>query len=266
MGERIAFVSGKGGVGKTLIVSNLGIALAKYGKKVVVVDADLAMGNVDTFLGMKNKPITLQNVLVGEADIKDAMYPVAENLRFIPAGLSIEVFKEIKPERVSAAVDAIEGDADYILIDCPTGAGREMLGALAAGKSCIIVTNPSTQSVTNALKVKILAQGLGIGVIGALVNCVRKEKGEISLSDMKSLLELEILEAIPYDNNAYLSSLLGRPLLGNFPDSEASLKILELAQIITGERKPLEIKKSGEGSGVFGLFGKLFAKLPFKKR
>src|SRR3989338_8722844 len=107
MGRSIAIVSGKGGVGKTSICANLGIALAQRGVSVCLVDADIAMANLSLLLGMQSSPITLHDVLLGEAGVQDAIYDGPKGVKFVPSGLSLENYRRVDSERLAKVVTSI---------------------------------------------------------------------------------------------------------------------------------------------------------------
>ena len=88
-GRSIVFASGKGGTGKTTTVANIGVALAQFGKEVIVIDADITMANLSLILGMEDIPVTLHDVLAGEAELKDAIYEGPAGVKVIPGGLSL---------------------------------------------------------------------------------------------------------------------------------------------------------------------------------
>ena len=100
----ITIASGKGGTGKTTLTANLGIALAKAGKKVLLVDADVAMANLSLILGMQSSPITLHDVLLGESQVHDSIYDGPSGLHFIPSGLSLDNYKRVDSERLAGII------------------------------------------------------------------------------------------------------------------------------------------------------------------
>src|SRR5690606_6478266 len=121
----ISVASGKGGVGKTTITANLGVALATYGEEVIVLDADVAMANLELILGMEGKSITLQDVLSGEATIDEAIYEGPGGVKIVPAGISLEGLRKVKLDRLEEALEVLIEDADILLIDAPAGLEKD---------------------------------------------------------------------------------------------------------------------------------------------
>ena len=128
----IVCASGKGGVGKTTLVANLGLALMKHSKDVIVVDANLTTPNLGLHLGIPLYPTTLHDVVKGKADIKDAIYEHESGLRIIPAGISINDLRGADPKELPNAFLGLLGATDIILVDAAAGLGRETLSALEA--------------------------------------------------------------------------------------------------------------------------------------
>ncbi|MDO8428091.1 MAG: cell division ATPase MinD [Candidatus Diapherotrites archaeon] len=195
----IAITSGKGGVGKTTLTANLGIGLALQNQKVLLIDADIAMANLSLHLGMQNTPITLHDVLLGEASIADCVYDGPNKIEIIPSGLSIESYRKIDPTRLKGIVDSIKDKYDFILIDTAAGIERIALAALSASTEVLLVVEPTSSSIADALKTKISAQKLNCKIIGVILNKVFNEKGEISSENISRMLELPVYAIIPFD-------------------------------------------------------------------
>lgn len=253
MTRTIAVASGKGGVGKTTFVANLGIALAQLGKKVIMVDADLDMANLELALGMEGRPITLQDVLAGEAQIRDVIYEV-HKASFIPAGISPAQFKRVDPEKFSKLVKELTSIADIILLDSPAGIGKDTIACLAACKETILVMTPEPMSATDAYKTKLVAEKMGSNIIGIILNMVKDTKSELKDKEITSLLNAPILAKVKEDPIMRQSILSGKPLVIHNPDNESAIAIKKLASELVGAPYiPGKPKKSLLGS-LFGIF------------
>ncbi|MBN1941120.1 MAG: cell division ATPase MinD [Candidatus Diapherotrites archaeon] len=255
MAKTITFVSGKGGVGKTSLIANVGVALAKNGFKVLLVDADVAMANLSLLLGMQSSPITLHDVLLGESNIQDAIYDGPAGCFFVPSGLSLETYRRVDSERLEAVVNSIEERYDFVLIDAPAGIEKNVMSAIAAAKEALIITTPDSPSLADALKTKLVAQRLGVNPIGVIVNFFRNEKGEIKPKDISKLLELPVFGIVPEDPEVRKSFMQENvaPVILRKPNSPASLAIKRIAEKISGKSMGviLEEKKPGFFSRLF---------------
>ena len=158
----ITVASGKGGVGKTTITANLGVALSTYGEETIVLDADVAMANLELILGMEGKSVTLHDVLSGAASIEDAIYEGPGGVKVVLAGISLEGLRKIKMDRLESALEILVETADILLIDAPAGLEKDALAAIAAAQEMILVTTPEVPSISDALKTKIIANKLGV--------------------------------------------------------------------------------------------------------
>ncbi|MDD5148570.1 MAG: cell division ATPase MinD [Candidatus ainarchaeum sp.] len=257
MGRIITIVSGKGGVGKTSLTANLGVALAQSGLKVLLVDADVAMANLSLILGMQSSPITLHDVLLGESTIGDAVYDGPGGVFFVPSGLSLEAYRRVDSERLESVIRSIQEKYDYILIDAPAGIEKNVMAAIAAAEETLIVTTPDSPSVADAIKIKLVAQRLNVNPIGAIINFVRNEKGEIRAQDITKLLELPVLGTVPEDPEIRRSFMQENalPMILHKPNSPASNAIRKIAQKLSG--KAVEAESEAKGQGFFSrLFGK----------
>ncbi len=233
-GRSIVFASGKGGTGKTTAVANLGVALAQFGKEVILIDADITMANLSLVLGMEDIPITLHDVLAREADLKDAVYEGPAGVKVIPGGLSLEKIKKAKPERLREVIREISQMADFILIDAPAGLEMTSVTALLIGKELIIVTNPEISAITDSLKTKLIAEKLGTLPLGAILNRVTNEKTELSQEEIEAILEVPVLGVVPEDPEVKRASAYGVPLVIKNPTSPAAISIKQLAAKLAG--------------------------------
>ncbi|MCX6803906.1 MAG: cell division ATPase MinD [Candidatus Diapherotrites archaeon] len=260
MARVIAIASGKGGTGKTTVTANLGIALARLGKKVLLIDADVAMANLSLILGMQSSPITLHDVLLGEAQVHDAVYDGPEGVKFIPSGLSLDNYKRVDSERLLGIVSQLNEQYDYILLDVAAGIEKNVLSALSASQETVLVTMPTSPAIADALKTKIVAQRLGSKVIGVVINFVMNENGEITKNDISSMLELPVYGSVPYDPEVRKSFMQEKvsPVIVRKPDCPASVELTKVASRLSGIKvgdSPSSSKK-GFLAKLFSIFRK----------
>lgn len=258
MGRSITFASGKGGVGKTSIVGNLGIALAMRGLKTVVVDADIAMANLSLLLGMQNSPITLHEILMGEAAIEDGIYSGPEGVEVIPSGLSLDSYKKADPARIRGVIKRLESTYEYVLLDAPAGIETTVMASLSASQQTLIVTAPTTPSLLDALKTKSVTQSLHGKPVGVIINFFRGEKGEIKKEDIAKLLELPLYGVVPYDD-AMRKSFFSKqtaPVIVRSPNSPSAKAIHEIADNISGVKIQRQQQKTSFLSKLFSIFKK----------
>lgn len=174
----IAVASGKGGVGKTNVVANLAVALQRHGRRVVVVDADLGLANVDTLLGL-NPRATLRHVLRGECAIQDTVVEGPAGIRVVPAASGFEELTQLSHEQrlhLLAQVDSLEGSCDVVLIDTGAGISQNVLFFATAAQQTLVVVTPDPTSLTDAYAlIKVLATRYAERSFGVLVNMARSE-------------------------------------------------------------------------------------------
>ncbi len=238
----IVIASGKGGVGKTSIAVNLGIALVQMGKRVIVVDADVAMANVGIMLGIDRAPISLHNVLMGETNIRDAVYEGPGKLKYVPSSLSLERAKKLIFEKLPDAIKELEPIADFVLIDCPPGIEKPVEAAIISSKEAIVVVTPDPASLADALKVINFAGKKGVNILGIVENMVLNDKTEVKKEEIETLLSAKILHVIPEDNEVRRATSMQTPFILRNPNSPAAKEIRILASKLTGEKVVTETK------------------------
>jgi len=229
LGKVIAIASGKGGVGKTTIAANLGIELAKYGKKVLLLDADLPMPNLAMLMGVRETSSTLNELLAGEKDIKKAIYKTY-NVTLLPSDTSLEKFVEVKMDNFGAIMKALKGQYDFILVDTPPGLNEYTLEALSVADEILLVVTPDDFSVADAVKLKTAASSMQLEIKRMLINRVPKGGGLLKRGSSKAKkphaivtqLGAEILGAIPDDKNVGEATHQRKPVVAYKPKCDAS--------------------------------------------
>ena len=219
MSRIIVITSGKGGVGKTTCTANLGMALAQQGKKVVLIDADFGLRNLDLLLGLENRIVyTAVEVFAGEcrldqALVKDKRQP---KLALMPASQS-RTKEAVSPKQMRQLILALAKRFDYVLVDCPAGIEMGFRNAIAAAQEAIIVTTPEIAAVRDADRVVGLLEAAGIKKTQLIVNRVRPEMVQsndmMSVEDVQEILAIPLLGVIPDDERFITSSNRGEPLV-----------------------------------------------------
>jgi len=231
----IAVMSAKGGVGKTTTTSNLGAALAERGKSIIVIDGNVTTPNLSIHLGIPLAPITLHDALKGNAHIRHAIYKHKSGLQVIPASLSVGALKGINMNKLAGALLNLLGSAEIILIDGAAGLGREATALMEVADEMIIVTNPDLPSLTDALKALKVANEIGTKVIGVVVNRVKGQDHEMTITDIREMLGIPVIAIVPEDRAVPRSIAEKEPVVNYSPRSKASREFKRLAASIAGE-------------------------------
>ncbi len=258
----ILICSGKGGVGKTTLTANLGIALARQGVRTAVLDADFGLRNLDLLLGLENRIVyTAQEVLEEACRLDQALvkHKQEPNLALLPAG-NPRMLDWLKPEDMQRIVEMVSEEFDYVLIDCPAGVEDGFRNAASASKEAIIVTNPEVSAVRDADRVIGLLNSNGIKPIQLVLNRVRPKMIEsqemLSIEDVKDILALPLLGIVLEDEQVIVSTNRGEPLTLSGSNSPAARCYSNIAQRIQGSEVPL-IDPSKEGTSFRDKFRRL---------
>lgn len=219
--RRIVVTSGKGGVGKTTVVANVGTGLAAAGKKVVVVDADIGLRNLDLVLGLENRIVfDLVDVVEGttklhKALIKDKKYP---NLCLLPAAQTRDK-ESVSPEQMRALCAELGKEFDYVILDSPAGIDQGFRNAVAGATEAVIVATPEVASIRDADRVIGLLEAEGIKDLHLIINRVRPEmvkSGDmLDIQDVMDILSVHLYGVVPDDQAVVVATNRGESIFSN---------------------------------------------------
>lgn len=242
MGEVIVITSGKGGVGKTTVSANLSFALARMNKRVVVIDTDIGLRNLDVVMGLENQIVyNLVDVLEGNCRIKQALIKDKRfnELYLLPSAQSRDKTC-VTPEQMKILTDELQDTFDYVILDCPAGIEQGFKNAIAGATRALVVTTPEVSAIRDADRIIGLLENDGINPIQLIVNRIRHElikNGDMmSIDDVKDILGIEIVGAIPDDVNIVIATNRGEPLSENTVPGQA---ITNIAKRVDGDEIPM---------------------------
>lgn len=238
MTKVISVISGKGGVGKTTLVSNLGAALSELEKNVLVIDGNVTGASLGIHVGMPAvNPVTLNDVLKDGAFLTQAIYPCKAGFKVIPASVGeIEAnFGGLKEQ-----VSKLLGDTDIILIDAAAGVSEEVHAAIDASDHVLLITNPEYTAVLGAISAKKLAEEKGKKVLGVIVNRTRHEKHEMSAKSIETMTEVPVLAVIKDHRKVREAIACRTPVVAHAPNAAVSRQIRMLAHKILDREPPAE--------------------------
>ena len=243
MSEVIVITSGKGGVGKTTTTANIGMGLAQMNKRVVMVDTDIGLRNLDVVLGLENRIIyNLVDVIEGncrlkQALIRDKRYP---NLFLLPSAQTRDK-SSISPEQMKKLVEQMRDDFDYIILDCPAGIEQGFQNAVAGADRALIVTTPEVAAIRDADRIIGLLEARQIRKMDLIVNRLRfdmiRNGDMMSLEDILDILSIDLIGAVPDDENVVVSTNQGEPLVGRH--TMAGQAYVNICLRLLGEDVPL---------------------------
>ena len=216
----IVITSGKGGVGKTTAVANIGISVARLGYRVALIDADIGLRNLDLLLGLENRVLyTAMEVLDGKCRLDQALIRDKrwKNLALLPISKNRQRYN-VDRQGITILVNSLqELGYQYIVIDCPAGIDIGFINAITPANEAIVVTTPEITAIRDADRVTGLLEANNIFNVKLLLNRVRLEiiqrNDIISVDDVQEILGIPLLGAVPEDSNVIVATNRGEPLV-----------------------------------------------------
>jgi septum site-determining protein MinD len=243
-GRVMTITSGKGGVGKTTATANIGVALAQRGHRVVVVDADIGLRNLDVVMGLENRVVyNLVHVIRGAADadralIRDKRVP---GLMLLAADQHSDK-DDVTPEEMAEVCEALRGHADYVLVDSPAGIEQGFRNALAPADEVVLVTTPEVSAVRDADRVIGLVEAAGKPTPRLVLNRLKPDlvaRGDMmATDDVLDILRIRLLGVVPEDASIVAATNRGEPV-ALLAESRAGQAFARIAARLDGEDVPL---------------------------
>ena len=251
-GRIITITSGKGGVGKTTAAANIGVALASLGQKVVCVDADIGLRNLDVVLGLENRIVyDLVDVVEGRCRLRQAMIrdKRVSELYLIPAAQTRDK-SALSPSDMVRLGNELKTDIDYVIIDSPAGIERGFRNAIAPADEVIIITNPEVSAVRDADRIIGLVEAEEKGPAKLIINRINQDlvqRGDmLTAEDVLELLAISLIGLVPEDENVIISSNRGTPIVME-DKSIAGQAFRNIARRLNGEDVPYLELDGGKG-------------------
>jgi len=257
----LTITSGKGGVGKTTTTANIGVALALQGKRVVCLDADIGLRNLDVVLGLENRIVyDVVDVIEGRCKLRQAMIRDKRlpNLYLLPASQKRDK-SAVKPDDLARVCEDLKADHDFVLIDSAAGIEEGFRTALAPADGVIIVTNPEVSAVRDADRVIGLIEAAEKGPAKLIVNRLKPDlvaRGDmLDTGDVLEILAVELLGVVPEDETILVSTNRGNPAALE-ERSRAGQSFRNIARRLLGEDVPFESFR--DAPGLLKRLGRLF--------
>lgn len=262
MGEIIVVTSGKGGVGKTTTTANLGVGLARLDKKVIVIDTDLGLRNLDVVMGLENRIVyNLIDVIEGKCRLKQALIKDKryDSLYLLPSAQTKDK-TAITPEQMKKLTSELREEYDYVLLDCPAGIEQGFQNAIAGADRAIIVTTPEVSAIRDADRIIGLLEANHMKQLDLIINRIRidmvKRGDMMSIDDVTEILAINLIGAIPDDEQVVIGTNQGEAVI--CMDSLAGQAYANICHRIAGEDVPfLDLNNNG---GIFSKITRMFKK------
>ena len=221
MSEVIVVTSGKVGVGKTTTSANIGTGLAAMGKRVVLIDTDIGLRNLDVVMGLENRIVyNLVDVVEGKCRFKQALIKDKRhsNLYLMPSAQTKDK-SAVNPEQMVKMIEQLRSQFDFIILDCPAGIEQGFKNAIAGADRALVVTTPEVSAIRDADRIIGLLEAGGFSKIDLIINRLRydmvKRGDMMSAADVIDILAISLIGIVPDDENVVIATNQGEPLVGN---------------------------------------------------
>jgi septum site-determining protein MinD len=249
MGDSIIISSAKGGVGKTNLVLNLGVALSEYGLKIVIIDGSLTTSDLSLYCGVPFYISTVPHILQDNTKIEAATFNHKSGVKIIPGNIHVSSLSEFEGNKFSKLLEKLKKENDIVLVDCAAGLGREALSAIGNCDYTLVVANPELASIVNASKLIQVSRSLKTKPIGVILNRVGKIKNELKEHEIEPLLyNIPIIGKIREDKRVPKSIRKSEAVVHHYSRSGVSRDYRNIAASLLGKEKDK------------GFFGRLFGR------
>jgi len=240
----ITVTSGKGGVGKTTSTANIAVALAQMGQKVICLDSDIGLRNLDVVMGLENRIVyDLVDIIEGRCRLRQAMIRDKrfEELHLIPAAQTRDK-SALSPSDMVKLGEELKEEADWVIIDSPAGIERGFRNAIAPADEVIVVTNPDVSAVRDADRIIGLVEAEQKGPARLLINRLNPgmiQRGDmLDAQDILDLLAIKLIGIVPEDEQVIVSTNTGKPVALE-EKSKAGQAFRNIARRLMGDEVPL---------------------------
>ena len=247
----IGVTSGKGGVGKTNVAANLALIAAKQGQRVLIIDGDMGLANIEILYGIRPKH-HLGHLLAGDVSPRDVLAIAPGGVRVLPAGNGLQQLTRLDDGqrlRLVSALEELEDDFDVVLLDSGAGIGDNVLFFIGAAQEALLVVSPEPTSLTDAYAtIKVLCQDAGVRYFDVVVNQASTEAQARDIFQKLTSVAGRFLDAkvrwlgwVPRDENVHRAVMAQRPLVELFPSSPATRALNGIADALFNEPPPPQL-------------------------
>ena len=258
----LSVTSGKGGVGKTAVVSNIAVILARQGKKVLVIDADLGLANIDVVLGLA-PPYNLNHFFNGERSLQEVMVDGPQGMKILPAGSGVQQYTRLDSQlkmRLIESLDALEEQFDVVLIDTEAGISDNVTYFNVAAQDILVVTTPEPTAITDAYALmKLLSTQYHQKRFLLAVNAVRSADEGLDVFEKLTMVSgryldifLDYVGCVPFDKKMHESVRQQQVMIDLFPEHKVAKAFVDLADNLVA------LPANNQAQGTLQFFWKQF--------